>query len=80
MNQYIKIFNNISDLKAYNPKSGELMFCMNTSELYIGNKNQCFSRLNLDKHKTNNYTKPTNCKNCGAVLTSYKCEYCGTEY
>lgn len=22
----------------------------------------------------------TNCKNCGAVLHSGKCEYCGTEY
>lgn len=22
----------------------------------------------------------TNCKNCGAVLHSNKCEYCGTEY
>lgn len=22
----------------------------------------------------------TNCKNCGAVLTGRKCEYCGTEY
>lgn len=22
----------------------------------------------------------TNCINCGAILTSYKCEYCGTEY
>lgn len=22
----------------------------------------------------------TNCKNCGAVLKSNKCEYCGTEY
>lgn len=22
----------------------------------------------------------TNCVNCGAVLTSWKCEYCGTEY
>ena len=22
----------------------------------------------------------TNCKNCGAVLTGGKCEYCGTEY
>lgn len=21
-----------------------------------------------------------NCKNCGAPLHSYKCEYCGTEY
>lgn len=24
--------------------------------------------------------KLTNCKNCGAILTSYKCDYCGTEY
>lgn len=23
---------------------------------------------------------PTNCKNCGAALHSYVCEYCGTEY
>lgn len=22
----------------------------------------------------------TNCKNCGAPLHSYKCDYCGTEY
>lgn len=22
----------------------------------------------------------TNCKNCGAVLTGGKCEYCGTKY
>ena len=25
-------------------------------------------------------SKPTNCVNCGAPLTSYKCEYCGTYY
>ena len=24
--------------------------------------------------------KLTNCKNCGAVLTGNKCEYCGTQY
>ena len=23
---------------------------------------------------------PTNCKNCGAALHGYKCEYCGTTY
>ena len=23
---------------------------------------------------------PTNCKNCGAVMNGYKCEYCGTDY
>ena len=25
-------------------------------------------------------THPTNCKNCGAVLRSNVCEYCGTHY
>lgn len=25
-------------------------------------------------------TYPTNCKNCGAVLHSHICEYCGSEY
>ena len=25
-------------------------------------------------------TLPANCKNCGAPLSSHKCEYCGTEY
>ena len=25
-------------------------------------------------------THPTNCKCCGAILTSWKCEYCGAEY
>lgn len=23
---------------------------------------------------------PTNCKNCGAILHSHECEYCGSEY
>ena len=33
-----------------------------------------------NKLPTMHTPRPTNCKNCGAVLTSYKCEYCGTEY
>ena len=24
--------------------------------------------------------RPMNCKNCGAPLHNYKCDYCGTEY
>ena len=31
-----------------------------------------------DSHSTR--THPTTCKCCGAVLTSWKCEYCGAEY
>lgn len=31
-------------------------------------------------NNTNIKSYPTNCRNCGAVLHSNKCEYCGTEY
>lgn len=27
-----------------------------------------------------NISKPTNCKNCGAVLHKNKCDYCGSEF
>ena len=26
------------------------------------------------------YNKRTNCPNCGAAITSTKCEYCGTDF
>lgn len=26
------------------------------------------------------YNRQTNCPNCGAVITSTKCEYCGTDF
>ena len=31
-------------------------------------------QINLSKHSK------TNCPNCGAVITSTKCEYCGTDF
>lgn len=30
--------------------------------------------------KPTKITYPSNCKNCGAVLKSHVCEYCGTHY
>ena len=33
-----------------------------------------------DKLQPNKITYPTNCKNCGAVMKSCTCEYCGTTY
>ena len=33
----------------------------------------------LKQHLNENYTF-TNCPNCGAVITSDECEYCGTHF
>ena len=80
MNRAIKIINNISSLKAYRPETGELLFCADTNEMYLCDNNKHLTKLNLNQHKLNHHAIPTNCKNCGAVLTSNKCEYCDTEY
>jgi hypothetical protein len=42
----------------------------------LSNKLDTLSQLE-HPHKSH---KLTNCKNCGAVLHSNKCEFCGTEY
>ena len=33
------------------------------------------TKLELEEEKL-----PSNCKNCGAPLSSHTCEYCGTKY
>ena len=71
--------NNMHSMKAYNIQTGDIVFLMDTNECYVANKNQEYVKLQC--HEQNYHrTRPTNCKNCGAVLTSYKCEYCDTEY
>lgn len=45
----------------------------------------CFNEVCVDESEHNEVivhknTIPTNCKNCGAILHSHKCEYCGSEY
>ena len=69
----------ISSLKAYNVQTGDIVFVRNTNELYVANKNKEYVKIQSNE-LSNHGDRPTNCKNCGAVLTSYKCEYCGTEY
>ena len=52
---------------------------MDTNECYIANKNKEYVKIQSNASSYHR-DRPTNCKNCGAVLTSYKCEYCDTEY
>lgn len=40
----------------------------------------CFIVQNKVQPTIEYLPKPTNCKNCGAVLHGRKCEYCETEY
>lgn len=73
---------------------GALFYSTSTNKVYIMNAmNEILEIVDSDRtldtlkevqtyiEKAENHNKrPTNCKNCGAVLTSYKCEYCDTEY
>lgn len=76
----------IDSIRQYSKDSnvGSLLFIPESNSVYTLNKcNEVLEILPIkDGHKTVYHTpaKPTNCKNCGAPLTSYKCEYCGTEY
>lgn len=45
-----------------------------------GNIEVTDNRVFIDWHYEQSSKRPTNCLNCGAPLTSYKCKYCGTEY
>ena len=73
------VVSDLSALKAYNIRTGDIAFVMDTNDIYVANMNEEY--VKIQTHKPSYYRpRPTNCKNCGAVLTSYKCEYCDTEY
>jgi hypothetical protein len=66
-----------------NYNAGSIFLTSDTNKVYVLNQaNEVIEVVNTDSNSKSHitHTKPTNCKNCGAVLTSYKCEYCGTEY
>ena len=53
---------------------GALIHCLNRWIEKIGTPN-------MDVPTIKSMTpKLTNCKNCGAILHSNRCEFCGTEY
>lgn len=59
------------------PIEGELYYSIDTNELYICSKGS-YKLLSKKENEPNNL--PKNCVNCGAVLRSHICEYCGTRY
>lgn len=83
-------FNDINNVRKYtnNPNARGILFCTNdTNRVYIVNATNeiievaATNNAHIPVEKPKNHEKiPTNCVNCGAVLTSNQCEYCGTIY
>jgi recombinational DNA repair protein RecR len=64
---YVKIYKDLGG-------NGALIHCLNRWIEKIGTSN-------IDVPTIKSMTpKLTNCKNCGAILHSNRCEFCGTEY
>lgn len=71
----------------FNSTDTNKVYIMNTINevLEVVDTNDTVNTLNelvgyIKKHAESDEKLPTNCVNCGAVLTSNKCEYCGTIY
>ena len=74
-------------LNVKDPKYGDVAYGPDGEILMYEGKNSWITLCgveNLNESKEEpKYTKityPTNCKNCGAVMKSCTCEYCGTTY
>ena len=83
---YMYTVKDIDTVRMYsdNLAAGSILITPNTNQVYVLNEAQ--EIIEVVDAKDNNESHvvyeqhPTNCINCGATLTSYKCEYCGTYY
>ena len=56
---------------------GELIYSIDTQKVYTAINNKM---VELFPSQENTPPKLSNCRNCGAPVKGYKCEYCGTKY
>ena len=76
----------IDTIRKYstNLNAGSILITSDTNQVYILNKAneviEVVSTEDNNKPHIMHSRRHTNCVNCGAILTSYKCEFCGTEY
>ena len=80
-----KTVSNAHEIRKYtsNPNVRGAIFVTDTNCIYMVNEAQEIIEVcqtNNNKQHICIEQRPTNCKNCAAPLTSYKCEYCSTEY
>lgn len=70
----------IKSITAYDLYTYQEKFNINTDG-FIGTQTLEKLKNNINKNDSNlTKIKRTNCPNCGAPITSYKCEYCGTRF
>lgn len=68
---------------ADNYVAGLMFTTLDTNQVYVLNEAQeVVEVVNTSNNEPNvmHEQRTTNCINCGAPLTSHKCEYCGTKY
>ena len=57
--------------------NGEIYYTVDTNQIVIKNDDNL---IELAPGKVYNLPKNRNCRNCGAPVYGYKCEYCDTRY
>lgn len=83
---YITQIKDLKEIRKYtnNLAAGSILMTSDTNQIYVLNKAneviEIVNQGNNNKPHIIHSKRPTNCVNCGAILSSYKCEYCGTEY
>lgn len=72
---------NIKSINAQSINAYDTLFCVESSSLDTLKELSDYIKENDSNLNNNNsIKKQTNCPNCGAPITSYKCEYCGTRF
>lgn len=80
MNAIRFVKTNSVDFLSLNPKHGEIVYLIDTNQLYTYGSMDTWIRLSDMQQNDSKKPHPRTCEGCGAVLTSNKCEYCGSEY
>lgn len=72
----VKKYLSINKLQYYNDKINELC-----NENTLNTLSELSQYISTKSHSYTSCTKKsTNCPNCGAPITSSKCDYCGTDF
>lgn len=69
----------VSMHQSQNFIKGQVCYAVDTQRFYIWDGSVWVLFPTIDEIDDTS-SHPTNCINCGAVLNSCRCEYCGTEY
>lgn len=69
-----------SELNRIKSHYGTLAYVVSINETYIGTPEGRWAPIIVADGVVKDNKDITNCRNCGAPVKGYKCEYCGTKY